>query len=669
LSGTTDDKSSARGALSPASLAAALAAHRAGDLAAAERAYRAHLDAHPNDADALHMLGLLRQQQGHPHESATLIERALAAGAQGALPQANLSAVRLALGESARAASAARAALALDREHFGAWLNLGLACERLGDLAGARAALTEARARRPDDTRTSLALGRVLEVSGDLPAAVEMLMLAVARAPNDAEAAFLLGRAQYRSGALSAAIATLERATGLAGAPRDAWLILASAQLDRGEPEASIATSDALLARWPDYAEAASNRLIALQHLPGIDCASLDHAHRDWAQRHARVARVQHAIPTSNPERRLRIGMLSPRFLAGPVPTFLLPYLAARDRSQFEVELFMASSYRDAETERLRSACERWHEVAALDDPALAELMREREIDIAVDLSGHAPGNRLTAFALGLAPLQVVWLDYFCSTGLDCFDAFLSDAMLTPPSSPQRYTEAALIRLAAGRLCYAPPPGAPSIHPRSAAAVRFASFNRLAKLNADVARTWAAILAAVPDSVLRLRGTAFADSTTRDFVLRERFAPHGIGADRIEFDGWGSHLETLAAYHEIDIALDPFPFSGCATSCDALWMGVPVVTLAGETLVSRQSASLLAAAGLEPLITGSVDDYIAAAIALARDPQHRAELRSELRQRARRGFGDSTRFATAFEAAIRELWKKAGSEYSYRCSR
>ena len=640
-----------------ATLARALAAHQAGRYAEAEAAYGERLAAAADDAVALHGLGLLRHQQGRGAEAAALIGRAIAAGLGGATPHANLAAVRLAGGDPAGAAAAAAAALALDPEHYGALLNLGLAAEAPGDWPRARAALERAAARRPGDATALDALLRVLDRAGDAPAALALRAARWRDRPGDAGLALEFGRACHREGRLAEALDALEAAVAPARPADEALLMHAVAALDLGEVALSMRSYDRLLASRPDYAEADSNRLIALQHDPAATPEALHAAHRAWARRHAPDS-LEEPLPRPATDAPRRLAFVSPRLHEGPVATFLEPLLQALDRGRFELWFYSGSAHADAATARLRAMADGWCEAWRLDDAALCERLRADRIDVLFDLSGHAPAHRLRALARRAAPVQVCWLDYFCTTGVAALDWYYSDAGLSPEGGPQRYSER-LLRLPAGRLCYAPPAGAPAVAPRGGGPLRFASFNRLSKLDDAVAAAWSRILAAAPGSVLRLRGFGLDDPRTRAFVQSRRFAPHGIGPERIEFEGYGTHAQAMAAWGEVDVALDPFPFSGCATTCDALWMGVPVVTRAGDTLVSRQSAALLQQAGLPELVATDWDDYVRRALALAGDAPRRARLRTELRERARGGFGDAARFARDFEHALLACWREA----------
>jgi predicted O-linked N-acetylglucosamine transferase (SPINDLY family) len=250
--------------------------------------------------------------------------------------------------------------------------------------------------------------------------------------------------------------------------------------------------------------------------------------------------------------------------------------------------------------------------------------------------------------------VQASWLDYFHGTGSGAIDFFASDAYTSPAATAHRYSER-LVHLDCGRLCYAPATAWPQPVARAEGPVRFGCFNRVAKINDVVLASWARIIAACPGSTLRLKAGAFDDAQARAHFLA-RCARHGLDTVRLVLAGYGTHAETLAAYADVDIALDPFPFSGCATSCDALAMGVPVVTLEGEAPASRQTASLLAAAGRAGWIARDRDNYVHIAAMLAADAAALRHWRAELPALARATFGDVPRHARMLSAALRAMW-------------
>jgi predicted O-linked N-acetylglucosamine transferase (SPINDLY family) len=354
-----------------------------------------------------------------------------------------------------------------------------------------------------------------------------------------------------------------------------------------------------------------------------------------------------------DPERPLRLGWISPRFAVGPVASFLPPLLRAFDRDAFHHTLVALEPV--ANTAPWEALGDDWVALPGLDDATLLQRLRALDLDVVVDLAGHATGNRSTVLAERVAPVQLAWLDWFDTTGLPAMDAFVSDPWLTPPGSPQRYTERVL-HLPSGRFCYAPPADAPSPTHAGDGEVVFASFNRLAKLNDGVLAAWSAILRAVPGARLALGARFLDDADTRAHAAA-RFARHGIARERLALHGHRPYATLLEGYRGVDIALDPFPFSGCTTTCDALYMGCAVVTLAGSTFVSRQGASLLWRLGREAWIARDADDYVTRAVALAGDTAALRAGRAALREDVERVLCDGRTQARDFAALVRQLWR------------
>jgi predicted O-linked N-acetylglucosamine transferase (SPINDLY family) len=327
---------------------------------------------------------------------------------------------------------------------------------------------------------------------------------------------------------------------------------------------------------------------------------------------------------------------VSPNFSRHSVGYFIAPVIAAHDRRQFEVFCYYTHRLSDDATARIRASADGWRDVATASDDALEALIRADGIDVLVDLAGHCKGNRLAVFARKPAALQLTWLGYPDTTGLDAIDVRITDGIADPaPGADARHTER-LWRMDGTFLAYDPPRDSPGVAARRAdAPVAFGSFNHAAKLNEPTIALWAEILARVPDARLILKSGLLDRADTRDRVL-ERFERNGVAVARIEVEGWrpdrGSHL---ALYGEVDIALDTYPYNGTTTTCEALWMGVPVVSRAGDVHMSRVGASLLRGAGLGELVAESDAQYVELAVALAGDAARRARLRASLRERLR----------------------------------
>ena len=675
----------------------AMAAHRRGDFESAHVDYDALLAIDPNHVDAWHMSGMLFHQQRLHIDALQRLDRALAIAPATAAILANRASIHIARGDNIAAECDAQEAARLDPTSFGAWFNLGLALR--AQSKSCVSAFKRASALRPSHARAllewfsaaalsgqlfdlapriratmpslkaqrdlALRVAEELEHHGAATAAFVVLTQLRRELPQDAQviarqtiesrygAAAMLEQRQQRGAALDAVNALLIDAPN----HRGARMMRASLLAERGDPAAALAEYRQIVERFPTDSIGASAMLIAMQHEPCCSALDVFTAHRDWAAQHMPniAAPWRPELPFADPNRQLRIGWMSPRFFRGLVAEFFLAELRCLDRSQFENILYDTGGVDDKMTEKFRSAATTFRRVNELDDESLCAQIRDDKIDVLVELSGHSPGNRLRMLALRPAPVQVQWLDYFHSTATRAVDVLLSDDVLTPPELEKFYTER-IHRLPSGRVCYSPPVNAPIPAPRSGRPLRFASFNRINKVNDEVLTCWSRVLAAIPDSTLRMKARVF-DSTDERKMFRKRCERFNIAISQIELLGYGTYSETLSAYADVDIALDPFPFSGCATSLDALWMGVPVVTLIGETMVSRQTASLLATLDLCDCITTNVDAYAERCIALAADSQTLTTLKRDLRERMRSRLCDSRRHAEELGAALRAAWR------------
>ncbi|MFN8011223.1 MAG: tetratricopeptide repeat protein [Holophagaceae bacterium] len=364
-----------------------------------------------------------------------------------------------------------------------------------------------------------------------------------------------------------------------------------------------------------------------------------------------------------DPDRRLRVGFLSPDFRRHSCAFFLEPLFRHLDRARVEVLAYADVQARDDRTAAFEGWSDRFALVAGEDDDALEARIRAEAPDVLVDLAGHTGNNRLALFARRLAPVQATWLGCPGTTGLTAMDARLTDAIADPPGSSEAHHTEPLARLDPVFLCYQPPADAPEPAPAPSAGgapFTFGSFNTLAKAGDRTVALWSTILRAAPGSRLLLKDKALPDPAHRAWV-QSRFAAHGVDPARVLGVGWrAGDAEHLATYRHVDVALDPFPYNGTTTTCEALWMGVPVVTLEGRRHSGRVGASLLRAAGLGGLVAGGEEDYAALAVDLARDPARLAGLRVGLRERvAASPLCDGPGFARRFEAALRQLWRRA----------
>jgi predicted O-linked N-acetylglucosamine transferase (SPINDLY family) len=356
------------------------------------------------------------------------------------------------------------------------------------------------------------------------------------------------------------------------------------------------------------------------------------------------------------PDRRLRVGFVSPDLRDHPLGRSLLPWFPHVDRRRFEIICFSDARVADGVTERLRGLVDAWHETSGLSDAALAARIRAEGIDILVDLAQHTASNRLLVFARKPAPVQVTMLGMPGTTGLSTMDYRLTDPHLDPPGASDRHSTERSIRLPRCYWCYEPREDAPAVGPLPAQLKGFVTFgclNQFAKVSRPALELWAQILLSVPGARLLVH----AQPGRHREAVRRMFADQGVAADRVAFAGRVPHTQYLTLYNDIDLCLDPFPYGGGISTLDALWMGVPVITLAGRTAVGRVGASILTSVGLPELIARTLEEYVAHASAWAGDRARLSALRSGLRQRMREsGIMDGGRYAADMESVFREMW-------------
>ncbi len=574
-----------------------------------------------------------------------------------------------------------------------AHLNLGIALEAGGRVDDAAASYRRALALDPGDPYACYNLGNLSRHRA--PAEAEKLLRAALSArPAFPEALVVLADVLEARGRPDDALAALEEALrqrpGYAGAwhnyglllqdlgrlddAEDAFLRAIASDVEFLPPRQSLATLLRQQGRVSEAAEALvearridperldleSAELDTLMYLDTADADDLYRRHRDFGAR-LETAYPQRFLPFANvpdPERRLRIGYVSSDFRLHPVSVFLLPLLEHHDRGAYEVHGYSTGTRRDAVTSEIERRCHRWRDASELSDEALADAINRDGIDVLFDLTGHAGPMRLAVFARRPAPVAVSWLGYLSTTGMQRVHYRLCDAHSDPEGvADARHTES-LVRLPRSQWCYRPvlsrahadrPPLARHGH------ATFGSTNHLSKVSPASRALWARVLARVPGS--RLVVTGVPEGRAREGLARD-FAGAGLAADRISYLPRAPMDEYLGRYDDIDIALDTTPYGGGATTCDALWMGVPVITLAGARSVSRSAASLLTTLGLHDWVAATADEYVETAARVAGDAALLSGARATLRSRMRSSaLMDEAGFAREFEAACRRVWR------------
>ncbi len=410
----------------------------------------------------------------------------------------------------------------------------------------------------------------------------------------------------------------------------------------------------------PGNAAMHSNLIFCKNYSPDFGPQDILAEARRWDQRHGGMAedRPKHAR-APGPDRRLRIGYVSADFRRHPVGYFFEPILEAHERNAVEVFCYAANRTVDEVTGRMKGHADHWRDIAGLDDRAAAALIAGDKIDILVDLAGHSAANRLALFGRKPAPVQATGGGMFGTSGMAAMDYILTDRFESPEGSDEDYSETPL-RLADDYVCYRPPEYAPGVAPppfQGNGFITFGCFNNLAKISRDAAALWTRVLDGAPGSRLLLKTGALSCREAREYFAK-LFEDEGVGRDRLVLKPGSPHEELLKAYGEIDIALDPLPYSGGLTTLEALWQGVPVVSMAGNTFAGRHSASHLGNAGLGELVAVTAAEYVEIAVNLATDKERLKALRGSLRGiLAKSPILDAARHARGLEAAYREMWR------------
>jgi predicted O-linked N-acetylglucosamine transferase (SPINDLY family) len=551
-----------------------------------------------------------------------------------------------------------RQALALQPNHAEAHFNLGVALWQKGQIEEAIAAYRKAIALKPAFAGACCRLASALKDQGDLRAAANMYRRAIELRPDDIDSLYHLGSLFTELGELDESIDAYRGVIALCPGYPQALNNLAIALKSAGQLSEAIATYREAIAINPDYVDAHSNLLMTLHYSVESTPLSLREAHKRWDDQHARPLRNLAAGYVNSREkgRRLRIGYVSGDFWDHAAARFILPLLSNHNRDACQIFCYSNSSKADGVTEKLKKHTDCWRTVVGLTDEQAAQMIGDDRIDILVDLSMHTQGNRLLIFARQPAPVQATWLGYAGTTGMTAVGWRLTDPYLDPTDAElSDYVERS-IRLPTCFWCYDPIHPTGHVNPLRAVEtgqITFGCFNNFAKVSVPTQELWGRLMAEVPGSRLILH----CQPGSHRNELLDRFVSCGVASDRIEFVGRLPLLDYMARYRHVDIALDPFPFSGGTTSCDALWMGVPIVTLRGKTAVGRGGASILTTVGLRDWVADTPEQYLQIALEKAADIPALALLRSELRERMRQSpLMDGPRFAAGVESAYQQMW-------------
>jgi len=662
--------------------------------AEAARIYRRVLRRDPENPDALHLLALLYEKWGNLQRAIKLVSGAISFAKTPKAPyHTNLGNFLHKLASFDEAAEQYRLAISIDPNFDLPRLNLATTMSAIHDMDAATRTLEEALEICPDSPDVCFEAGSLRLSQRRLEEATALLERAVELKPSRIEAWIRLAMVhEFRGKGILAATALYKALklepqndvartnlstvlTGLACAAESEKLLL---EVVKTSPRAEV--FGVLGTVYKDlgfvdlsldcYAKALDmsttvgeyqNFLYTLLYDPSLDDVEVAEQHRDWAKQFAEPLRPADLPRCSrtDPDRALRIGYVSGHFRDHAVTLFSRPMILAHDRSAFHITCYSSGTASDAMTDEFRDFAHQWRDISLMDDEAAAKLVREDEIDILVDLAGHIGGNRLLLFARKPAPIQMTYLGYQHTTGMDVMDYRITDAVADPPGVTDHLYVEKLLRLDPSFFVYAPSDYAPDVAPPPSLENGFITFgclNNPTKHGAAVVEVWAELLRAVPDSRLLLLGPTAHDADPR---VAKLFESHGISGERVRFIGKRPRKVYLASYAQIDVALDPFSFSGHTTTCDALWQGVPVVTLAGKTYAARMSTSTLTQARCAQWIASSSDDYIAIARRLAENRAELTTLRQSMRERLKSApILDADGFTRSLESAFRKIWQE-----------
>jgi len=617
----------------------AIKLHLSGRLAEAAAIYEQVLAQKPDHADALHLSGVAAHQTGRHETAVRLIEKAIAVTPKIAMFHYNLGAARHAMGQYEEAIGSYRQALALNPDYAEAYSNMGNSYLSLRKTKEAIACHQQAIRLKPDFADAYNNLGTVFNQLRRFEDALSCFQKVLELNPACFEVLHNIGNVYKEESRLSEAAAWYRKALVIHPGHPEVLNNLGYVLQTQGKIPEAVVCFETAVQNKPDYAAAHSNRLFALNNIDHKNQDFLFQQHLAWDAQHG--SGKKHASNSfsfsSDVVEKIHIGYVSPDFREHSVAYFIEPILMSHDRSRFSVTCYSDVPYPDDVTLRLKNLGWQWRDTFGVSDAQMFEQIRGDRIHILVDLAGHTANNRLTLFAQKPAPVQVSYIGYPNTTGLQAMDYRITDAIADPPGLTDHLYMEKLIRLPGSFLCYRPSPDAPDVSNLPAienGGMTFATFNSRAKITDQTIQVWAAILHAIPGARLILKALALADTETRQ-LLSNRFEIFGIPPGRIAMVGHVPKKDHLSMYQQVDVALDTFPYNGTTTTCEALWMGVPVISLVGDAHVGRVGASILTHVGLDDFIADSAEMYIQKAVFWSRKLPELNTIRQELRDKMR----------------------------------
>ena len=616
----------------------------------------------PNEPGFRHGMGIALFNAGKLLEAVACFQQALALDPKKPAAHYELGNCHRREGDLDAAAACYRAALAADRKYMAAYVSLAGVLRQQGEFKSAMAICRKALridAGAPDiQFQLAMALCQV----GRFEEAVPMLQAIAADHPDFPEVHHELGLALGKLGKAEQAIGHLREAVARQPSFAVAHNSLAVALLSRNDTDGAMASFRKALALKPDFARVHSNLLMTMNYQAGWTQKRLYQESLQFESRQARKL-LQKPPVFSNPRDKkkvLKIGYVSPDFRGHSVAYFTKNLLGSHDRERFEVFAYAEVEKPDAFTSQFEAQADHWLSTVGMEDADVAEAVRQNEIDILVDVAGHTSNNRLLVFARKPAPVQVTWLGYPNTTGMRTIDYRLTDSIADPPGEADSLHSEKLVRLEHGFLCFQADDSSPEVSPPPCLKqghITIGTFNTTKKITSEVISVWSHVLQSIPGARLLLKSDSLDDDMTKARLLK-MFAQQAIAPDRLDLlSAVPGTSEHLGLYSRVDIAVDPFPYNGTTTTCEALWMGVPVVTLRGDRHAGRVGASILEHVGLPELIADSKEKYVELVRSLAGDTERLTSLRNQLRpQMQRSSLMDVRMFTDALENAYRGMW-------------
>ncbi|MBF0368915.1 MAG: tetratricopeptide repeat protein [Magnetococcales bacterium] len=620
------------------------------------------LHLHP-DLPELHLaLGRSLQETGQLEEATACFNRSLALNPKDIKALLHLGMVLAKNAKNQEAKTCFQQILTLEPNIPQAHFNLGNIFQKEGDHTQAADCFQSALALRPNHAETHYNLGKLFLLQNNYKKAIPCFRKALTLKPGIPDILNNLGIALWETGMLSDSVTHFKHALSLDPDHTQALHNLGRALASCGQPEQAIICYQKGHERQPNSAKHHNYYLFMLNYLHIDNPTKIIDSHTKWDRIHGKVGREKifsHDLAGRETKNRLRIGYVSPDFRTHAVSYFIEPILQNHDRNRFEIFAYAEVPKPDATTYKLQSRVDTWRSTVGLSNEQLARTIYEDQIDILVDLAGHSADNRLVAFTYKPAPIQATYLGYFATTGLKNMDYWITDTAIHPHDDMQWASET-LHRLPRCYMCYQPRAGLPKPvqSPRKDGNVVFGSFNNMSKITPKILDAWSQILLRVNGSRLLMKSNDFSDPHLTKKML-ENFTRHGVKPERIRIVAKvPTYNDHMGMYSEIDIALDTFPYTGATTTADTLWMGVPVVTLAGNHFVERMSLSLLSAVGHPEWCAENLEAYMALAVEMAAQGPRSSEERQTLRQQmAASPLCDPQDMTRSLEEAYEEMWR------------